>query len=194
MTEKSLRQLFDQQVDTLIQKGYPEAAKLSEETFYQLLAPLKSKLASTVTFEIDYELGRLPFVIVVKNELVSAKLAMSQVTKDDHAGMIKLYPCAPEDFRPIARLLLPPAMVYLLTDIDRGKETINQAPRSALPLIQTVRRSPLTIDEGIAVVTHFPDFLRKNNCFSLLASRRPGDKRVPAIWINAKKQPHLGWC
>lgn len=38
------------------------------------------------------------------------------------------------------------------------------------------------------------EFLMKNNCFSLLASRHPGDKRVPAIWINAQKQPNLGWC
>jgi hypothetical protein len=34
--------------------------------------------------------------------------------------------------------------------------------------------------------------LRKNKCFSLLASRC-GDKRVPAIWISGKA-PKLGWC
>ncbi len=55
-------------------------------------------------------------------------------------------------------------------------------------------RSPLTIDEGVAIVTQFPEFLMKNNCFSLLASRHTGNQRVPAIWINANKNPNLGWC
>jgi hypothetical protein len=85
-------------------------------------------------------------------------------------------------------------MAYLLVNIDRGKENINLAPNQALPLLQKASRSPLTIDEGVAIVTHYPDFLRKNNCFSLLASRHSGDQRVPALWINSQKSPNLGWC
>ena len=33
------------------------------------------------------------------------------------------------------------------------------------------------------MLTHFPGFLEKNRCFSLLASRC-GDKRVPAFWLS----------
>jgi len=40
-------------------------------------------------------------------------------------------------------------------------------------------RRPLTVDEGIAFVTHFPVALEKNKCFSLAGSRC-GDRRVPA--------------
>jgi len=43
------------------------------------------------------------------------------------------------------------------------------------------------IDEGVAIISQFPEFLIKNNCFSLLASRHHGDQRVPAIWINSRK-------
>ncbi|GAA3754239.1 hypothetical protein GCM10022402_36140 [Salinactinospora qingdaonensis] len=53
-------------------------------------------------------------------------------------------------------------------------------------------RTPLTIGEGIAFITHYPDSLRKNNCFSLVGSRC-GDRRVPALWIS-KGAPKLGWC
>jgi len=63
-----------------------------------------------------------------------------------------------------------------------------------MKIIKESHRSPLTIEEGVAIVTHYPEYLMKNNCFSLLASRHPGDKRVPAIWINAQKQANLGWC
>ena len=37
-----------------------------------------------------------------------------------------------------------------------------------------------------------PGVLRGRNCFSLLGSRA-GDKRVPALWVSARR-PRLGWC
>ena len=48
------------------------------------------------------------------------------------------------------------------------------------------------IEEGVALLTHFPEFLQPNNCCSLLASRC-GDKRVPALWLS-EGRPKLGWC
>ncbi len=85
-------------------------------------------------------------------------------------------------------------MAYLLVDIDRGKDNANMPPDEALCMIEKENRSPLTIDEGVAIVTHYPEFLMRNNCFSLLASRCRGDRRVPALWIDSEKKPRLGWC
>jgi hypothetical protein len=48
------------------------------------------------------------------------------------------------------------------------------------------------LEEGIALITHYPDVLMKNNGFSLLGSRC-GDRRVTALWISGGK-PKLGWC
>ena len=45
-------------------------------------------------------------------------------------------------------------------------------PEEALPVIRGRGRTPLTIDEGIAVVTHRPRLLEKNKCFTLSGSRR----------------------
>ncbi|MGH3131815.1 MAG: DUF5701 family protein, partial [Gaiellaceae bacterium] len=53
-------------------------------------------------------------------------------------------------------------------------------------------RSPMTIDEGIALLIHNPEVLETKNCFSLLGSRC-GDRRVTAMWISGGK-PRLGWC
>jgi hypothetical protein len=87
---------------------------------------------------------------------------------------------------------VPDAVAYLLTDIDTGSEFCNVTPETALATITSRARTPLTIAEGIALVTQRPDMLRKNKCFSLLASRRTG-QQVPAIWISAAA-PKLGWC
>lgn len=185
---------FERQIQSLLEKGYPTAAGLTITEFLKHVEPLKEKLKHISTTEVDLEKGTLPFVLVVKSDLVPTEKAMKLTERDGKTGITKLYPLKPENFEVIKEVEIPKSPLYLLVDIDRGKETLNIRPSEALEIIEKGNRSPLTIDEGVALVTHFPDFLKKNNCFSLLASRHPGDKRVPAIWINAQKHPNLGWC
>lgn len=185
---------FDRQVNNLLQKKYPEAAGMSADSFKKLLEPLSEKIKSVPEVEIDFETGTLPFVIVIKSEIVDAEKAMQKVERLGKNGITKLFPHVPKDFNIIESITIPKEPAYLLTGIDRGKKYLNVRPQDAFIAIQKEGRSPITIDEGIAIITHFPDFLMKNNCFSLLASRVPGNQRVPAIWINSAKHPNLGWC
>ena len=87
---------------------------------------------------------------------------------------------------------MPDATAYLLLGVERGEEFCGVRPEEALPVIRGRGRTPLTIDEGIAVVTHAPHLLEKNKCFMLSGSRRH-DRRVPAMWIS-ERAPKLGWC
>lgn len=185
---------FNKQVQNLIQKGYHKLSRLSENEFINLLNPLEAKVKELDLPDVDFVKGYLPFVIVIKSEMVPTINAMSLVVKDGKNGITKLFPHEPSDFSLIPDVSIPGNTVYLLVDIDRGKENINQPPSEAMKLISQKGRSPLTIDEGVSIITHYPEFLVKNNCFSLLASRHEGDQRVPAIWINAGKNPNLGWC
>jgi hypothetical protein len=180
-----LTQELDRQVETLLSRGYPVDPYADT---------LRARITAIEAPSPDIEAGTLPFVVVVKSTLVPAEEMMSRVDKDGRAGVTKLFPHEPTDFSSIDSVALPASDVYVLVDIDRGKANINVPPDEALVQIKASGRSPLTIDEGIAIVTHHPDFLIKNNCFSLAASRHPGDKRVPAIWINKSKHPNLGWC
>ena len=178
---------FDRQVQNLLDKDYPK-------DILGYVGSLKEKIKN---FDFPYillEEGILPFVIVVKSDLIPTDQAMSLVEKDGKAGVTKLFPLDPSDFKTIDSVHVVNNPVYLLINIDRGKKNINMPPNQAIKMILEEKRSPLTIDEGVALVTQFPEFLLKNNCFSLLASRHKADKRVPAIWINAHKQPNLGWC
>lgn len=185
---------FDKQVENLILKHYPDAAGLNITEFRKLLEPLKEKVNELQPSERDIENGYLPFVIVIKSTLIPTEKAMSIVSKDGKNGITKLFPLQPDDFQILDSIEIPASDVYLLVDIDRGGEYRNIRPEDALKDITAKNRSALTIDEGIAILTHFPEFLIKNNCFSLLASRHPGDQRVPALWINGEKHPNLGWC
>jgi hypothetical protein len=185
---------FDRQLEHLISKGYPKASKLGEEDFRNKITPLKSKLKTLHLPDVNLDQGILPFVIVIKNDLIPAEIMMGMTDKDGKFGVTILRPHTSTNFNTIDAVTIPDNEAYLLVDIDRGKKNINLPPNEALSLIRTANRSPLTIDEGIAIVTQFPEFLTKNNCFSLLASRTGKGQRVPAIWINAKKEPNLGWC
>ena len=194
LLQTQLNQEFDRQVTNLLQKDYPKIAGIAKQEFLEHIEPLKKKLDQLSLREIDVDNGFLPFVIVISSALLASEKAMALVERNGKNGVTILRPHSSQNFKTIDEIDVPKNMAYLLLDIDRGKKSINIPPSEALKLIKKAKCSPLTIDEGIAIVTQFPEFLIKNNCFSLLASRTENDKRVPAIWINAKKEPNLGWC
>ena len=193
---QQLRIEFDRQIENLTQKGYPCIAGVTTEAFIKRVEPLKEKVGELATSEIDSKQSHhIPFIIVIKQALVAAGSAMPLVEIKGKKGSVAMHPVEPESFEPIEGLQIPNDVAYLLIDIDTGQETLNVTPNDALKIFQQENRFPLTIDEGIALATHFPEVLtdkKKYNCFSMLGSRR-GDQRVPALWISYKK-PRLGWC
>lgn len=182
---------FDSQLQHLLDIGYPSIAGMSESEFKDIALPLKNHLKNSEII-MNTETGKLSFVIVVTSKLVPTKDSITKITRQGKTGFEKLFPHQPDTFQPIADIKLPSSQIYLLLDIDRGQETLNITPEVAFRTIADQNRSPLTIDEGIAILTQFPDFIQKNNCFSLLGSRTQ-DKRVPAFWLSDNR-PKLGWC
>jgi hypothetical protein len=107
-------------------------------------------------------------------------------------GLVGMDPTVPADYTPIAEIDVTDAPSYVLRGVDLGAEFFDVTPEHALPAILGRGRTPLTIDEGVAVLTQFPEVLVTENAFSLLGSRR-GDRRVPALWLSGGR-PRLGWC
>ena len=185
---------FDKQIKTLLDLEYPKCASLTNEQFVQKITPLRKHLDSLPPYKFNIAKGFVPFVIVITNKLIPEEAKMTKVSLYGKFGLVKLKPHTSKDFSPIDSLDIPDTSFYLLVGIQRGKKYLNVRPCDALIDITKRGRTPLTIDEGIAILTQYPEFLVKNNCFSLLGSRNQNDKRVPAIWINSKKEPNLGWC
>ncbi|MEO7422382.1 MAG: DUF5701 family protein [Ornithinibacter sp.] len=187
---------LDAQVQTLLSLGYPGLAGLDESAFLELVEPLRA-VTATLPGLREPRPGHTPLVLVVTGELVDPHRTIPLLrlapkgTKpgvvDRNHGELGLSP-----YRPIPQVELPGSTAYLLLDVDRGEEFLNVRPEEALPMILARGRTPLTIEEGIAVVTHAPHLLEKNRCFMLSGSRR-GDRRVPAMWIS-ERAPKLGWC
>ena len=181
--KKTLEEEFQRQVNNIL--DIQELSLVDE--IQSNLQELKEK---AIHLNISSE---IPFVIVVKSSLVSNDVLMNKVIYKGQNGYINMDPSHPNDFKPISNLDIPDKSIYLITDIDTGKDdTLNVTPFNALKLISNKGRSPLTIDEGVSLLFQYPDIIKTKNAFSLLASRKEG-KMVPAIWISYKK-PRLGWC
>ncbi|GAB3566320.1 DUF5701 family protein [Amycolatopsis endophytica] len=182
---------FDRQVANLVDRGYPALAGLDEEGFRALVGPLRSAARSGAP---DPDAGRVPFLLVVTRKVVPIEETMPRTTL--HRGRLPGF--VDHSFEPgslerfAATVDLPAPDAYLLFDVERGEEFCGVVPNDAMETIAGRERTPLTIEEGIALVTHFPEVLVKNKCFSVGGSRC-GDRRVPAIWIS-KRAPKLGWC
>lgn len=184
---------FSNQVERLIALRYPDLFGINAQNSAQLFQPLACcSVPTEVPITPDLQRGTASFVLVINLPLAPVTRTLPLVERRGKPAVERLYPIAPERFRPIEAVELPLGEAYLLLDIDRGRYTFNVTPDAALESIIGQGRSPLTIEEGIAVLTHSPEFLQPNNCFLLLASRC-GDKRVPALWLS-KGQPKLGWC
>lgn len=177
---------LERQVDRLVELGYPRLAGLTEEAFRSAVAPLDAVAASC----------EQPYVLVVTRDLVDPydAVPLLRLAGGRKPGVVDRNHAVGDlaTYHPLEELGVPDASAYLLLDPDRGEEFCGVRPEEALPVIRARGRTPLTIDEGIALVLHRPELLEKNRCFMLSGSRRD-DRRVPALWIS-ERAPKLGWC
>jgi hypothetical protein len=160
-----LRAAPDREADRLA--AALEAARPAEEIERSVLTPARETLpvaAAAAAIERD---GR--------------PVVLGHLTPDDLATFV-----------PIEAVELPAAPAYLAVDVDLGAASRNVRPADALGEILAAERSPLTLDEGIALMLQQPDAIARNWGFSMAGSRR-GDQRVPAFWIS-QGRPKLGWC
>jgi hypothetical protein len=174
-----LDEQLDQQLDLLVALGYPELAGLSEDAFRALAEPLR-QLAPASSYLLVVRSTLVPTVAAVERWSVRGKAGWTDMA-DELAG-----------YRPIDGVEVPQAGMYLLTDVGTGPETLGVTPADALPQILARGRTPLTIDEGVALVTQDPDVFESRNAFQALGSRAT-NKRIPSFWIS-KGAPRLGWC
>lgn len=188
MTDASAE--FHRQVQTLVDNDYPTASGQTLAEFLALVEPLEELLGSLPDPWHDQA---FPFAIVVTADVVTTAHVMEHVVDGKgKRGLVNMDPVKPDEFSTIATVEVPDAPAYLIADVDTGAETLSVRPRDALPIIEGHGRTPLTIDEGVAVLAQFPEVLRTHNAYQLLASRRD-DKRIPSIWTSYR-QPRLGWC
>ena len=183
---------FDRQVGNLLQKRYPQVAGVRADEFIKHIQVLRAGIRKIAAVEKNHKEASIPFVIVVKNQLMPGEKAITLVELKNKKGFTHMDANEIKAFSTIEGIKIPNGMAYLLVDVDTGKGSLNITPNEAIMILKKEKRSPLTIEEGIALITHHSEILKNNNCFSMLGSRC-GDRRVTALWISGGR-PRLGWC
>ena len=164
---------FDEQVQALLDRGVIDDAARLEPA--RPAAPVERS------------------VLVPGRDVVPVAAAAARIERRGKPVVLgHLEPDELDGFLPIDAVRLPSGPAYVAVDVDLGTGSRNVRPEDALRDILAAGRSPLTIDEGIALVLQQPEAIATNWGFSAAGSRR-GDQRVPAFWISAGR-PKLGWC
>lgn len=179
---------LDRQLGT-IEGKYVDLAGVDRERLMSSVEKLRGLLPDLATTPPSAE--NLPFVVVVRSMLVPTIAAVERLEVKGKAGWTDMADEL-EGYRPIEGVEVPDADAYLLVDVSTGPDTLGVTPADALPRITQAGRTPLTIDEGVALLTQHPEVLTDRNAFQALASRAD-NKRVPSFWTS-KGAPRLGWC
>jgi len=180
---------FDRQVGNLVKLGYPDLIGRSSDDLLDLLEPLRGR---AVEREIEPPTpARVPFVIVLSARIAKPTETMPLTTYNGRSGFIARDTKDIDEFPTHESVKLPAGDAWLIFDVDRGTQTLGAKPEEARPRFARAGRSPLTIGEGIAFLTQFPESLEKNNCFQLPGTQL--DRRVPGLWIS-DRAPKLGFC
>ncbi len=170
------------QLDRIVALGYPDVADMSAEAFRALADPLVSALEAE-------DLGA-DILLVPTRELVSPESLIARTSIDRMAGFTTMPPRDIIGFVPQDGFEPPEGPFYLVVGPHTGTAYVNREPDVARKLIDSDERLPLTLEEGLAVVTQHPQWLVDRNGFNLLGSRS-ADGRVPSIWMS-QGAPRLG--
>lgn len=187
---------LERQAKTLLDNGFHELCRFGEEDFLSRVQRLASSSGSAGDAGEIPVSGNVPLCIAFRPGLVNLASAMARIEAKSATGVVEMTPLSPDAFQAIDGIQLPEGELYLLLDIDTGRDLLNVSPEDSLAIIRQRGRTPLTMEEGVALAMQHPELLTDKtnfNCIQMAGSRKPGDQRVPSIWFS-KGRPRLGWC
>jgi hypothetical protein len=181
---------FERQVATLSKREYSEAAKMKPDEFAKLFEPLKEHIREIAQREKETkEEGHIPFIIVIKNDVIGGEKAMPLIELEGKKGYTGMSADDIKGFKPY-EVKLPEGNAYLAIDIETGKTTLGKTPDEAIKQIKKDNRSALTVEEAVALITHHPEILKDHYVWA--SGSRHGGGKVANVWLFEGK-PELCW-
>jgi len=169
-TTRDVREiLFDRQVEILLDKGYPKAAGMKKDQFLEYINPLRKQIQ-----EIDeVKPGHIPFIIVIPERFVSISKQISLVKEKVGSHILHMGLYTSQNCSGIRTWNWP----YLILDVDDGREMLEPFLKESYARWKFKQRgrSGLTMLEGIALLTYYPEILE--NYFLLLV----GSSNAPVV-------------
>ena len=153
-------ELFSQQINTIIERKFHVPTGLSESDFIDRhIMPLKQLLAKNIK-DIKIEKSHIPILIVVPHTIVPLSYQLER-TRESINDIQLEHIIQPEWFEN-AKGVSTPDKPYLLVDVESGYAMKNITPKKCVQSFSEEGRFALTVDEGIALISHFPEVLESH--------------------------------
>lgn len=182
---EKFEQEFNRQIDNLSKKGFPKLTGMDEKKFMGIFEPLKEQIKELSSRE--FQEGRIPFVVVPREKLLSLEKKIPLMELEGKKGFTTL---DLSELKTAEGVEIPESLAYLVIDVENGKVMLGKSADEAVKQIKKEGRSPLTAEEGVAIITQYPEIL-KDHYMDLCGSRHGGDE-VADLWLNEGK-PELYW-
>ncbi|MDO5495077.1 MAG: DUF5701 family protein [bacterium] len=182
-----------EQLERLVTLGVPALAGMDPEAFRALAEGLPEDDPNAV--------------LAIHPDLIPASRLAPLIERAGKPGFVVVDMTDLDDFAATETAPVPDSPLYLLHGAERGDEYRNLSGPEAAEALGERGRSPLTVNEGISLLLHRPEWLEPNFCFMTIGSRLKKDKgfdsRTPAIWISGgtgrdgaenRDAPKVGWC
>jgi hypothetical protein len=155
-----LVELFYQQIKTIIEKKFHVPTGLSESDFINRhIMPLKQLLVENGKHTKSVE-SRIPILVVVPHTIVPLSYQLERIREsiDD----IQLEHLIKPEWFDNAKGVSTPDKPYFLVDVETGYAMKNITPKKCVQSFRDEGRFALTVDEGIALISHFPEVLESH--------------------------------
>ncbi|MCG6946836.1 MAG: DUF5701 family protein [Deltaproteobacteria bacterium] len=155
-----LVELFSQQIKTIRERKFHVPAGLSESDFInRLIMPLKQLLVENDK-DTKIDESRIPILVVVPHTIVPLSYQLERIRESINDIQLE-HLIKPEWFEN-AKGVSTPGKPYLLLDVETGYAMKNTTPKKCVQTFSDAGRSALTVDEGIALISHFPEVLESH--------------------------------
>ncbi|MBI3335642.1 MAG: hypothetical protein HY001_04045 [Candidatus Portnoybacteria bacterium] len=182
---EKFEQEFNRQIDNLVKYGFPKLAGMDEKKFAAVFEPLKERIKELSSKEFKED--RIPFVVVPREKLLTLEKKIPLMEVDGKKGFTTFNL---SELKTAEGVEIPESMAYLVIDIENGKVMLGKTADEAVKQFKKEGRSPLTAEEGVALVLQHPEILKDH--YMDLAGSRHGDDLVALVWLGEGK-PRLDW-
>ncbi len=155
-----LTELFAQQINTIMERKLHIPTGLSESDFVNRhIMPLKQLLVENYR-DTKMAKSHIPILIVIPHPIVPLSYQLESIRESMNDMQLE-HIIKPEWFEN-AEGVSTPDKPYLLLDVETGYAMKNITPKKCVKTFNDEGRFPLTVDEGIALICHFPEVLESH--------------------------------
>ena len=153
-------EIIAKQAETILERKFHIPTGLSPSDFVKgHIMPLEQLLAENVK-STTIEESHIPILIVIPNAVVPLSYQLERAREsinDIHLD----HPIKPEWFEN-SKGVTTPNKPYILLNVETGYAMKNVTPKKCVETFNDEGRFALTVDEGIALISHFPEVLESH--------------------------------